>query len=143
MNLIVKTFPHLTTPELYEILKVRSQIFVVEQNCAYQDIDGQDQESLHLFFQKEGHVLAYLRAFLKEPGVVQMGRVLTVTHGQGLGKKLLASGIKEIKAHFHPRQIVIEAQCYAIGFYEKADFVVFSEEFLEDGIPHVKMVLPL
>ncbi|WP_368250675.1 GNAT family N-acetyltransferase [Enterococcus sp. 2201sp1_2201st1_B8_2201SCRN_220225] len=143
MNLIVKTFPQLSTTELYEILKVRSQIFVVEQNCAYQDIDGQDQESLHLFFQEEGHVLAYLRAFLKEPGVVQMGRVLTVTHGQGLGKKLLASGIKEIKAHFHARQIVIEAQCYAIGFYEKADFVVCSEEFLEDGIPHVKMGLSL
>lgn len=143
MNLTTKTFQELTTSELYEILKVRSQIFVVEQNCVYQDVDGMDHESLHLFFQTEGQVQAYLRAFLKAPGIVQMGRVMTVTHGQGLGGKLLEDSIKEIKARFHPRQIVLDAQCYATGFYEWVGFVVCSEEFLEDGIPHIEMVLVL
>lgn len=143
MNLITRTFPELTTSELYEILKVRSQVFVVEQNCAYQDVDGLDEQSFHLFFQSEGQIQAYLRFFEKAPGVVQMGRVLTVTHGQGLGGELLKAGIAEIKARLNPRQIVVEAQCYATGFYERAGFVACSEEFLEDGIPHVGMVLVL
>ena len=83
MNLVSKYFADLTTRELYEILKARSAVFVVEQNCVYQDIDGQDPESLHVFFEDEGRIAAYLRAFVKEPGVVQMGRVLTVRRQAG------------------------------------------------------------
>lgn len=143
MELTIKTFQELTTKELYEILKVRGTIFVVEQNCAYQDIDGLDETSLHLFYEDGGQVQAYLRAFEKEPGVVQMGRVLTLRHGEGLGGRLLHEGILVIKEQFHPRKIVIEAQCYATGYYEKAGFQRCSEEFLEDGIPHVRMELTL
>lgn len=143
MELTIKTFQELTTKELYEILKVRGAIFVVEQSCAYQDIDGLDEASLHLFYEDGGQVQAYLRAFEKEPGVVQMGRVLTLRHGEGLGGRLLHEGIPVIKEQFHPRKIVIEAQCYATGYYEKAGFQRCSEEFLEDGIPHVKMELTL
>ena len=143
MELTIKTFQELTTKELYEILKVRGAIFVVEQTCAYQDIDGLDETSLHLFYEDGGQVQAYLRAFEKEPGIVQMGRVLTLRHGEGLGGRLLHEGIPVIKEQFHPRKIVIEAQCYATGYYEKAGFQRCSEEFLEDGIPHVRMELTL
>ena len=139
MELVSKSFDDLTTRELYEILKARSAIFVVEQNCVYQDIDGLDPESLHVFFEDDGRITAYLRAFIKEPGVVQMGRVLTVDRGIGLGGKLLEAGIEEIRARFHPAKIYIEAQSYAFGFYAREGFRVTSEEFLEDGIPHVKM----
>ena len=143
MELTIKTFQELTTKELYEILKVRGAIFVVEQNCAYQDIDGLDETSLHLFYEDGGQVQAYLRAFEKEPGIVQMGRVLTLRHGEGLGGRLLHEGIVIIKEQFQPQKIVIEAQCYATGYYEKAGFQRCSEEFLEDGIPHVRMELTL
>ena len=80
---------------------------------------------------------------MKKPGVVQMGRVLTVDRGIGLGGKLLKAGIEEIRARFHPAKIYIEAQSYAVGFYAREGFRVTSEEFLEDGIPHVKMELDL
>ena len=143
MKLVSKYFEELTTTELYELLKVRSEVFVVEQNCIYQDLDDKDYRSLHVFYEEEGEVLAYLRAFIKEEGVVQVGRVLTVEHGTGLGGKLLKAGLEQIKEKFHPEKIYLEAQCYAIGYYEREAFLVCSEEFLEDGIPHVQMELQL
>ena len=143
MDLVSKYFTDLTTRELYEILKARSAVFVVEQNCVYQDIDGMDPESLHVFFEDDGRITAYLRALVKEPGVVQMGRVLTARRGVGLGGMILKAGIEEIRARFHPVKIYIEAQSYAVGFYAREGFRVTSEEFLEDGIPHVKMELVL
>lgn len=145
MTLNTKYFHQLTTTELYEILKARAEIFVVEQNCIYQDLDDIDYRSLHIFYETEGKVIAYLRAFEKDSaaGIVQMGRVLTTTHGIGLGGKLLKEGLKQIIAKMNPTSIYIEAQCYAIGFYEREGFIVSSEEFLEDGIPHVEMILPL
>ena len=145
MELVSKFFDELTTTELYEILKARAKIFVVEQNCVYQDLDNIDYRSLHIFFQSDSNVLAYLRAFKKEPetGIVQMGRVLTIEHGKGLGGKILSEGIMQIKKQMKPKRIYIEAQCYATGYYEREGFKVCSEEFLEDGIPHVQMVLEL
>ena len=129
------------TKELYELLRARAEIFVVEQNCIYQDLDCKDYSSLHVFFENDGVVEAYLRAFLKEEGVVQIGRVLTLEHGKGMGGKILTAGLKEAKDKFHPKKIFLEAQCYAIGFYEREGFQVCSETFLEDGIPHVEMEL--
>lgn len=151
MELTAKYFNQLTTTELYEILKVRAEIFVVEQNCVYQDLDGIDYRSLHIFYEESGRVLAYLRAFEKETKInenanvstVQMGRVLTLEHGKGLGGKLLKEGIRLIKEKMQPKYIYIEAQCYAIGYYEREGFEVCSEEFLEDGISHVQMILEL
>lgn len=87
MELKVKTFSGLTTVELYEILKARAEIFVVEQNCVYQDLDDRDQSSLHIFFEEDGRVKAYLRAFALDDRTVQIGRVLTLHHGTGLGGK--------------------------------------------------------
>lgn len=141
MNLIVKTFDELTTKELYEILKARAAVFVVEQNCVYQDLDDKDEESIHVFFEEDGKVLAYLRAFVLERDVVRIGRVLTVRRGTGLGGKLLKEGVEEAKRRFRPKKISIEAQCQAIGFYEKGGFHVTSDEFMLDGIPHVQMEL--
>jgi len=143
MKPVVKYFNELTTTELYEILKSRAEIFVVEQNCIYQDLDDKDYHSLHIFYESEGKVVAYLRAFIKDSvtNIVQIGRVLTLTHGTGLGGKLLKESISIIQKEMNPSSIYIEAQCYAIGFYEKEGFVVSSDEFLEDGIPHVEMIL--
>ena len=141
MKLVSKYFEELTTTELYELLKVRSQVFVVEQNCIYQDLDDKDYRSLHVFYEEDREVLAYLRAFTKKEGVVQIGRVLSTTHGIGLGGKILKEGLLQIQEKFHPKKIYLEAQCYAIGYYEREGFKVCSEEFLEDGIPHVEMEL--
>lgn len=141
MKIVSKFFNDLNTRELYELLKARAEIFVVEQNCVYQDLDDKDYQSLHVFFEDSGYVTAYLRAFVKEENVVQMGRVLTLEHGKGLGGELLKVGIKEVREKFNPQKIFIEAQCYATGFYEREGFRICSEEFLEDGIPHVEMEL--
>ena len=138
-----KRFHELSTNELYEILKARAEIFVVEQNCVYQDLDGKDINSLHVFHEEDGKVTAYLRAFRKDDETAQMGRVLTLNHGTGLGGRLLKEGIKEIREKLRPKRIYIESQCHAIGFYEREGFRVCSEEFLEDGIPHVQMILEL
>lgn len=165
MKLTAKYFDQLSTTELYEILKARAEIFVVEQNCVYQDLDGIDYRSLHVFYEENGKVLAYLRAFEKETKIsgnaningnidetanettnesmVQMGRVLTLEHGKGLGGKLLKEGIRLIKEKMQPKYIYIEAQCYATGYYEREGFRICSEEFLEDGIPHMQMMLEL
>ncbi len=141
MELKAKFFNELTTKELYEILKSRAEIFVVEQNCVYQDMDNRDYQSLHVFFEEDGIVTAYLRAFMKDEGQVQMGRVLTLRHGTGLGGKLLKAGIEQVREKFRPERIYIEAQCYATGYYEREGFHACSKEFLEDGIPHVGMEL--
>ena len=101
MQLVAKKFDELTTIELYEMLKARSAIFVVEQNCVYQDLDDLDYRSLHVFYEEGKTVTAYLRALYKEKDVVQMGRVLTLKHGTGLGGRILREGLKQIKRR-HP-----------------------------------------
>ena len=119
MKLIVKEFNELTTKELYELLKARAEIFVVEQNCVYQDLDDIDYNSIHIFYEKEDRVIAYLRAFRKknETNTIQIGRVLTLEHGNGLGRKLIQNGIKAIKDKTNGTKIFMEAQQYATGFY--------------------------
>lgn len=143
MIFINKYFNELTINELYEMLKARAAIFVVEQNCVYQDLDGIDERSLHIFYMSDGKVSAYMRAFEKEdePDTVQAGRVLTMEHGKGMGGRLLREGIQCIRDKMNPKRIYIEAQCYATGYYEREGFRICSEEFLEDGIPHVAMIL--
>lgn len=143
MQVKSKFFSELTTTELYEILKAREEIFVVEQNCVYQDLDNKDYDSLHVFYEEDGIVTAYIRAFFKDDTTVQMGRVLSLRHGAGLGGRLLREGITQIKDKMNPKRIYIEAQCYATGYYEREGFSVCSDEFLEDGIPHVQMILEL
>lgn len=140
-----KFFEELRLDELYEILRVRSAVFVVEQECIYLDMDGRDRESVHVFCRKDGAIAAYLRAFVtdRERGVARIGRVLTVQRGVGLGADVLAAGIACCRDKLGARTIELEAQCYAVGFYEKAGFRVCSDPFLDDGIPHVQMILEL
>jgi ElaA protein len=145
MKTIIKTFGELDTRELYAILRARAEVFVVEQNCVYQDLDGVDTDAYHVFTLEDGEITAYLRVFMRdsEAKTAQIGRVLTVKRGKGLGLHVMNEGIRAAKELLYAKEIYIEAQVYAIGFYEKVGFSVCSDEFLEDGIPHVKMTLTL
>lgn len=142
----VRSFDALTTHELYEILRARADVFVGEEKILYPDADGLDYNSLHVFCtDSTGFVAAYLRMFLKEDeqGTVQMGRVLTRVHGIGAGRKLLNAGIQAARECLDAREIYVESQKHAEGFYTKAGFKVTSEDFIEAGIPHVQMSLML
>lgn len=143
MKVHIKKYHELTLDELYEILKLRVSIFVVEQNCPYQEIDDKDKCAYHVFITEEDHIQAYLRVL--DQGIsfaeVSLGRVIAVKRGCGLGAAILVEGIKVAKEKYHAKNIKIEAQTYAKGFYEKQGFQQVSEEFLEDGIPHIEMIL--
>ena len=139
MNFIVKSFSELTLTELYEIIKSRAEIFLLEQNIICQDLDDTDYESLHCFFFDGKRVTAYLRAFSSESDVVTIGRVLTLEHGKGLGGELMKRSIEEIKKRFVCKKISMHAQKHAVGFYEKLGFCTVSDEFLEAGVVHVTM----
>lgn len=145
MTLTVKRFDELTLAELYEILRLRSAVFVVEQNCAYQDIDDKDQVAVHAWLSDEDGIAAYLRVM--DRGVydeeVAIGRVISLRRRQGLASRLLLEGIRIAREEFHAELISVEAQVYARSLYEKAGFCQASEEFLEDGIPHIRMLLKL
>ena len=136
-----KAFHELTTDELYELLRVRSEVFVVEQNCVYQDMDGDDQVSIHLWLTVGERVVALARVcpantHMKE---VSIGRVLTTERGKGHGKRIMLCAIDVAIQHFGATTIDIEAQEYAKGFYEDVGFKQSSDAFILDGIPHIKM----
>ncbi len=139
MTFYAKTFNELTAVEVYEILKSRAEIFVGEQKIMYIDMDGVDYDSLHCYLWQDGRVTAYLRAFVKDKGSVKVGRVLTLEHGRGHGRTLVEKSIPEIIKHFGCKKIVMDAQKHAEGFYKKLGFETVSDEFLEEGIVHVKM----
>lgn len=144
MDFIVKTYEELTKNELYAILKARINVFVVEQHCPYPDLDGIDKQSLHIFsLDREGDCAAYLRAFLLEKDIVQLGRVFTIQRGMGHGGELLDFAIQAVTEHFKPKKLFIEAQTHASGFYSREGFRQVSQEYEEDGIPHVQMELEL
>jgi len=143
MELKAKFFDELTSREIYEILRARYLIFKVEQKIDYCDFDDIDFRSLHIFLESDRSVKAYLRAFFKDSDkhTVQVGRVLTMEHGAGHGRRLIEEGIRLIQEKLNPDIICLESQKHAVGFYEKFGFAVVSEEFIEAGIPHVEMVL--
>lgn len=145
MDLVVKEFSELTTVELYEILKARSTVFILEQKMNCQDMDRTDYQSLHFFYQEDNEVIAYMRAYYKSDAadIVQIGRVLTIHHGNGLGRKLLEESIPAIKSQMNCKKICLDSQIHAVGFYEKLGFKVTSDEFLEEGVIHVAMELEL
>ncbi len=137
-----KLFEELTTRELYEIVRSRTEIFLLEQKIICQDFDGVDYEALHCFLEEKGRVVAYLRAYRAEGGV-KIGRVLSLTHGEGLGRKLMEEAIPAIGEKFSCSKILVHAQKHAQGFYEKLGFAVTSPDYLEEGILHVTMELIL
>lgn len=141
MTLHKKTFRELTTDDLYELLRVRSDVFVVEQNCVYQDLDYDDQKAIHLWLTVEDKVVALARVcpadtHMKE---ISIGRVISTERGKGYGKQIMLHAIDAAIEHFDAKLIDIEAQEYAKGFYEGVGFKQSSEIFMLDGIPHIKM----
>lgn len=139
MEFIAKSFCELTVGQLYEIMKSRAEIFLLEQNIICQDFDDVDYCSLHCFFFDGKRVNAYLRAFSSDENAVTIGRVLTLEHGKGFGRELMKRSIEEIKKRFVCQKITLHAQKQAAGFYEKLGFHVSSDEFLEEGVVHVTM----
>lgn len=143
MEVIVKKFSELSTDELYSILELRVAVFVVEQECHYLEVDGLDREAVHVWLEEDGRILAYLRVMDRgvESEYVSIGRLLAARRREGLGSRVLSEGIRVAKEYFGADKIYLEAQVYARGLYEKQGFRAVSEEFLLDGIPHVKMLL--
>ncbi len=142
MELKVKTFAQLTNTELYAILKLRVDVFVVEQACPYPEIDGRDEGSLHVWLEEDGEILAYLRVLDRgvESEYVAIGRVIAARRRQGLGSEIMKAGIRVALERFHAEAIYLEGQVYAQGFYENLGFRQISEPYLEDNIPHIKML---
>ena len=139
----IKPFEALSAQELYDLLQLRSEVFVVEQNCVYQDIDGKDQKALHLIGRFESEVVAYARLFragdyFEEASI---GRVVVGTkyRDKKWGHELMQQAINGVNVYFETAKITISAQLYLQKFYESHGFVVTSETYLEDDIPHIQM----
>lgn len=143
MELVIKHFTELSLEELYDILRARVDVFVVEQNCPYPEIDGKDFDAYHFVMRDENGIAAYLRVL--KSGVSfdapALGRILTTRRGEGLGAEIVREGIKFAREKLGAREIKIEAQTYARGFYEKLGFRQCSEPFMDDGIEHIEMLL--
>ena len=144
MDIVIKYFHELTTQELYNILQLRSEVFVVEQNCIYQDIDGKDQKAVHIFFTENNKTIAYSRIFnegeyFENPSI---GRVVVKKEKRGteLGKKIMEEGAKYIKENYINKNIEISAQKYLKEFYTNLGYKFTGNEYLEDGIPHIRMI---
>ena len=154
MELVIKHFNELTTRELYDILKFRVSVFVVEQNCPYQEIDELDLDAYHMYLSDNSNIIAYLRVFKYNEyknkylsssetvfNTAAIGRVAVSIRRKGYATQLLKHAIDLVKAKFDVSCIILEAQVYASKLYEQVGFTICSEEFLEDGIPHIQMIL--
>ena len=143
MDLVLhkKWFRELTLDELYELLRIRSEVFVVEQDCVYHDLDYDDQASLHLWLCDGDKIVALCRVCPAGTHMenVSIGRVITTERGKGYGKKIMLEGIAAAREHFQAKVIEIEAQEYAKAFYEQVGFRQSSDPFILDGIPHIRM----
>lgn len=142
METFVKKFDELTVTELYEILQARAEVFVVEQNCVYQDLDDVDKEAYHVYIKEDGKIVAYLRVIDrgKRLDEVSIGRVITLKRRCGLGTLVMTVGFAVAREKFGAERIKIGAQVQAKPFYETVGFKVCSDEYMEDGIPHIYMV---
>jgi ElaA protein len=144
MNVAIKKFKDLSPLELYEILQLRSEVFVVEQDCVYQDIDGNDQKALHIIGTVENKIIAYTRCF--PPGdyfkEASIGRVVVKESQRKFkrGNQIMNNSIKAINDHYKTKIIKISAQCYLNKFYTNLQFKPIGEKYLEDGIPHIAML---
>lgn len=139
----IKNFDELTVPEFHEIIKARIDVFVVEQNCPYPDLDGYDQKAVHLWAEEDNIVLAYCRIFDKgiKYNETSIGRVLTTekARGKSLGKQLIQYAVETIENRFGTSEIRISAQDYLLKFYSDFGFVDTGKKYLEDNIPHTEM----
>lgn len=146
MNWVLKKFEDLTPHELYVIMQLRNEVFVVEQNCAYQDADNKDLHSFHLMGWKDNKLVAYTR--LLPPGLSypepSIGRVVTSpsVRKEGYGRELMKTSIDNIYNLFGHQPVRIGAQLYLKNFYASLGFQQTSDVYLEDGIEHIEMILP-
>lgn len=145
MELKQKHFSELTAGELYKILKARCEVFIVEQNCPYQDIDEFDPIAYHLWLEENGKLQAYVRVLPQNTMYenASIGRVISLKRRCGLATTLLNEGIAVAKAKFNAHRLTIGAQLYARKLYEGVGFVQCSDEYLEDGIVHIHMQLEI
>jgi ElaA protein len=140
----VKEFNQLSLKQLYDVLRLRSEVFVVEQNCVYQDLDGKDSIALHVLGYVEDELVAYTRLF--KPGdyfdEASIGRVVVKSTYRkfGYGYDIMNTSIDAVKHYYKTSNIRISAQCYLKQFYSNLQFKIVGEEYLEDGIPHVNML---
>ncbi|WP_100613659.1 GNAT family N-acetyltransferase [Confluentibacter citreus] len=145
LNIIIKPFNKLSTQELYAILQLRSAVFVVEQDCVYQDIDGKDQKAIHILGIKNDNLVAYTRIF--KPGdyfeQASIGRVLVAKpeRQHKYGYDIMNASISAIEKEFKEHTIKISAQSYLKDFYNNLGFKQIGEAYLEDNIPHIAMIL--
>lgn len=143
-SITIKSFKELNTTELYRILQLRSEVFVVEQDCVYQDIDDKDQTAIHVFGTKNNKIIAYTRIF--KPGDyfknASIGRVLVdiKERNYSYGYDIMKASINTIKDLYNTNIIELSAQTYLKRFYNNLGFMEQGEEYLEDGIPHVRML---
>ena len=141
MEILIRNWDEMDTDLMYEVLRVRQEVFVVEQECAFLDLDGQDRECIHVMVMEDGKIAAYARILPFEgDGTRAIGRILTsgTFRGRGYGRILMEAALKA--AGNGP--VRIGAQVQAMGFYSSLGFKrTDAEEYLEDGIPHVKMIL--
>ncbi|WP_273275406.1 GNAT family N-acetyltransferase [Maribacter polysiphoniae] len=144
MNISIKNFEALSLEELYGILQLRSEVFVVEQDCVYQDLDGKDKKALHIIGTKNNTIVAYTRVF--KPGdyfiEASIGRVVVKASERqyGYGYNIMMASIKAIQEHFNETTIKISAQTYLNKFYSSLGFKEIGDGYLEDGIPHIGML---
>ena len=144
MNWKIKKFNELNAEEIYKILALRNEIFIVEQECPYLDCDGKDFNSYHLFAKENGEIVAYLR--ILEKGVsydeISIGRVSVKQsyRGRGISREMMLKAIDFIENNLFENTIKIQAQAYLLKFYSSLGFKAVSEEYLEDNIPHIDML---
>lgn len=144
MNWQIKAFDELNTAELYTILRLRAEVFVVEQDCVYQDVDNKDQKAIHVFALENDKVLAYTRIF-KAGDYFQeasIGRVVVGINerGKGLARDMMLKAIGYVEQNFTSTTIRISAQTYLKDFYSSLGFKQVGLEYLEDGLPHSGMI---
>ena len=144
LNIVIKSFNELSVEELYNILQLRSEIFVVEQNCVYQDMDDKDRKALHVLGKKNNKIIAYTRIFKSGDyfDVSSIGRVIVAKSERqyGYGYDIMNASINAIKQNFNESKIKLSAQCYLKKFYNNLGFIEVGEEYLEDDIPHICMI---
>ena len=144
MQIEIKRFDQFTINSLYETLQLRAEVFVVEQDCPYQDVDGKDQKALHVLGYKDQILVAYTRVF--KPGDyfenASIGRVIVKESYRkyGYGQNIMRASIAYIETHFKTETIALSAQCYLKKFYNDLGFFETGSEYLEDNIPHIKMI---
>ncbi|MDA0317099.1 MAG: GNAT family N-acetyltransferase [Bacteroidetes bacterium] len=143
VSVFVKSFEELSKLELYKILRLRAEVFIVEQDCVYQDVDDKDQKALHVLLKKSEDIIGYTRLFwpgdyFKEASI---GRVVISKEERhnNYGSQLMKASILAVSEKMKEKKIKISAQTYLKKFYNNLDFLESGKEYLEDGIPHIAM----